>query len=129
MTPTADDPSDSSTDGARVKVSPHADCVVVTVSGSVDLSSAGRLANALQAAATAYRTPVLVIDMTDLAFIDSTGLGVLIHTHNRAKSLGESVVLVHAPPVVQRLLADTELQRFFTAYDTLDDALAAVRTS
>jgi len=129
MTPIADDRSGSGTDdGARVEVSPRPDCVVVTVSGDVDLTSAPKLASVLQTAATAHRRPVLVVDMTDLTFIDSTGLGVLINTHNRAKVLGESIVLVHPPPLVQRLLAGTQLQRLFSAYDTLDEALSAVRT-
>jgi len=73
------------------------------------------------------RTPWLLVDMTDLTFIDSAGLGVLIHTQNRAEARGRSVILVHPPPLVRRLLTGTQLQHRFTAYDTLDAALAALR--
>lgn len=115
------------TDGAWIHVSPRSDCVVVTIGGELDLNAAGELAKSLREVLTASRAPCLIIDMTYLSFIDSTGLGVLISTENRAQALGESMVLVHPPPLVRRLLVGTQLQRRFTSYDTLDDALAALR--
>ena len=92
-------------------------------------AAAAKLARALHTAASEYRTPCLVIDMTHLDFLDSTGLGVLIHVQNRAQALGESMVLVHPPPLVRKLLLGTQLSRLFTAYETLDDALAALRAN
>jgi len=109
-------------------VSPRPDCVVVSVGGEVDVVSAAKLAKALQAATSASRARCLIIDMTDLSFIDSSGLGVLIAAQNRARELGDTVVLVHPPPLVRRLLAGTQLQHRFTTHDTLDDALAALRS-
>ena len=118
--------SGSGSDGAWVQVSPRPDCVVVTVGGEVDVLSAGKLAKALQTVASEYRTPCLIIDMSQLDFIDSTGLGVLIHVQNRARALGESMLLVHPPPFVEQLLLGTRLSDLFIAYDTLYDALAAL---
>ena len=103
--------------------------MVITVGGDVDLHSAPKLAQALHAAASTYRKPYLILDMTHLSFIDSTGVGVLIHVQKRAQALGESLVLVHPPPLVRKLLLGTQLSRLFTAYDTLDDALAAISTT
>jgi len=90
--------------------------------------SAAKLAKALQSATAASRAGCLIVDMTDLSFIDSSGLGVLIAAQNRARELGDSVVLVQPPPLVRRLLAGTQLQHRFTVHETLDDALAALRT-
>ena len=109
-------------------MSPRSDCVVVTVRGDVDVRTTAQLSRTLEAAATSSRTPCLIIDMTDLSFIDSAGLGVLIHAQNRAQARGASVVLVHPPRLVRRLLTGTQLQHRFAAYDTLDDALAALKT-
>jgi len=129
MTRTEGNWGGSSSDGAWVEVSPRPDCVVLTVGGEVDVRSAATLARALQTAASAYCKPYLIIDMEHLNFLDSTGLGVLIRAQNRAQALGESLVLAHPPPLVWKLLLGTQLSRLFTAYDTLDDALAAIRTS
>jgi anti-anti-sigma factor len=118
----------SDNDRAWVQVSARPDCVVVTVRGEVDVLSTAKLAKALETASTASLAACLVVDMTDLSFIDSSGLGALIHAQNRAEARGTSVVLVHPPPLVRRLLAGTQLQHRFTTYDTLDAALAAMRT-
>ena len=128
MTPSVSDWGGTG-DGAWIQTSPRADCVVVTVGGELDILSAARLGKALESASAASRTGCLVIDMTHLSFIDSTGLGVLIAAQNRAHALGDSVVLVHPPASVQRLLLGTQLGHRFTAYDSLAGALAALRTS
>ena len=129
MTSTASGGGFGGSDGVSIQVSPRSDCVVVTVGGEVDLLTAAQLARALENASKASRAGCLVIDMTDLTFIDSSGLGVLIAAQNRARTLGDSVVLVHPPPLVRRLLDGTQLHHRFSTYDTLDAALAALRTS
>jgi anti-sigma B factor antagonist len=113
--------------GAWIQVSPRSDCVVVTVGGEVDLLFAGKLAMALQTATAASHAGCLILDMTHLDFIDSSGLGVLIAASNRAEALGDTFALVHPPPLVQRLLSGAQLTHRFPAYDTLDAALAALR--
>ena len=126
MTPTARSGRGRS-DGARIQMFEHSGYVVITIGGELDLLSTAKLAKALETAGTRARS--LIIDMTDLAFIDSSGLGILIAAQNRAHALGGSVVLAHPPPLVRRLLTGTQLQHRFPAYDTLDDALAAPRTT
>jgi anti-anti-sigma factor len=100
--------------GPRIWVSHRPECVVVTIGGEVDAYSSARLAHTLQAVTPAALA--LVIDMTHLEFIDSGGLAVLIGARNQARLL-------------QRLLTSTQTQREFPAYDTLDDAVAALKNS
>jgi anti-sigma B factor antagonist len=116
-----------SSDGARIWVTHRPECVVVTISGEVDDYSTARLAHTLQAV-----TPTalaLVLDLTDLEFMDSSGLGVLISARNQASHRGIPMVLAHPPRLVQRLLTSTQTQRSFPAYDTLDEAVAALKNS
>jgi anti-sigma B factor antagonist len=119
--------SGSPHDHARIQVSAYADCVLVSVAGEVDMHSAGRLARLLQALTPA--SLCLVLDLTHLTFIDSSGLGVLIAARNRAGERGTSLVLVDPPPLVRRLLSSTMLQHTFDVYDTVDDALRAVQST
>ncbi len=126
MTPTASSWGGTG-GGAWIQASLRSDCVVVTVGGELDILSAAKLGKTLEQATAGSGTRCLIIDMTHLSFIDSTGLGVLIAAQNRARVLGDSVVLVHPPKPVQRLLLATQLGQRFTAYDTLDGALAALR--
>jgi anti-anti-sigma factor len=61
---------------AGFRVDPMSGCVIVTVVGEVDVDSAVGLDTALQTAVTI--SPCLVLDMTRLEFMDSTGLGTLL---------------------------------------------------
>ena len=124
MTSTPAGDGDHRGDGAWIKVSVEPGCVVVRLGGEVDIRSSPKLGRMLEAVAPAALC--LVIDMTHLAFIDSSGLGVLIHARNRARAQRTTMVLAHPPPLVRRLFASTRLQDTFTAYDTLDEALAAL---
>jgi anti-anti-sigma factor len=126
MTPTSTHHGGSG-DGPRIWVSHRPECVVVTIGGEVDAYSSARLAHTLQAATPAALA--LVIDMTQLEFIDSGGLAVLIGARNQAQQRGIPMVLVNPPRLLQRLLASTQTERNFPAYDTLEDAIAALKSS
>ena len=66
--------------------------------------------------------PHVVVDLTEVTFIDSLGLGALIGIHKRARVLQGSLVIV--PGVAaRRLFTATALDRVFDIRETLDDAL------
>jgi anti-sigma B factor antagonist len=47
----------------------------------------------------------LVLDLEDVAFVDSSGLGLLIATHERATRDGVAMAITGAGPEIQRLFA------------------------
>lgn len=98
-------------------------CVVVTVGGEVDMHTAPGLRQAVHAAAN--RCPRLVIDLTQVTFLDSTGLGVLVGVYRRSQDEDAAVSVVVAPGPVPRLFAITGLHRLFGVYHQLEDAVAA----
>ncbi|GAA2684985.1 MULTISPECIES: STAS domain-containing protein [Nonomuraea] len=53
----------------------------------------------------------LIVDLSTLEMIDSTGLGVLVGTHRRALSADRRLVLRGVPPRIMRVLAVTRLNR------------------
>ena len=68
----------------------------------------------------------LVFDLSDVPFIDSSGLGALIGAIRRTRERGgRAVVCVPRQPVA-RLLEVVGLDRLVTVCDSLDDALAAL---
>jgi anti-sigma B factor antagonist len=97
--------------------------VVVAAHGEVDLDTAAGLDQAVR---TALRScPHLVVDLTQVSFIDSSGLGVLVGARRMATALGGEVSLVHPPALVQRILAGTGLRQSFPVYSSLDEAMRA----
>ena len=59
-------------------------------------------------------TETLVIDLSELAFVDSLGLGVLIHARERCAETGAALVLRHVPERTMQLLMSAGLDRLFT---------------
>ncbi|MEW2545999.1 STAS domain-containing protein [Streptomyces sp. NPDC047002] len=96
---------------------------VVSVEGDLDLNTAGELyarAGALLAA-----QPLMVMDLSGVAFCDSSGFNSLLRLRRRADEAGGQLVLAAPPPNVARLLALTGAEGVFAVYGTRSEALAA----
>lgn len=88
---------------------------VVSVVGDVDLASAAQLGEALGAALR--HSSHLVVDVTDMTFIDSSGLSVLVQAHRRAAEAGGTLTLRHPSLTLRRLLAITRLETVLLVED------------
>ena len=96
---------------------------VVSAPVEVDVSNAEELRQLLRACADEGHA-VLVVDMSETAFCDSTGLHQLVRAHKRATAAGGEVRLVITAPTVLRLFAIVGIDRFFPIFQSLDDAVA-----
>lgn len=56
---------------------------------------------------------LLVIDLRELSFIDSTGISVLLRAYLRAQEAGRRLVLLPGPPFVQKVFSVSGMDRFF----------------
>jgi len=97
---------------------------VVSAPVEVDVSNADGLRQLLLACADEGHA-VLVVDMSETAFCDSTGLHQLVHAHKRATAAGGEVRLVITAPTVLRLFEIVGIDRFFPIFKHLDDAVAS----
>lgn len=99
--------------------------VVVEMSGDLDLYSAPCLRDALL---NAHRCGWLrvIVDMTELKFMDSSGLGVLIGGWKQARAAGGCVVLVGVPENVLRILRITGMVKIFPVFEAVPEAVAYV---
>lgn len=96
---------------------------VLTVSGEIDMSNAGDFYQAL-AAALAGGEAILVVDLTDVAFMDSAGLHALLHARHDAASTGGANIAVVPSDAVDRLLRLSETDQMMTIYADCDEAIA-----
>ena len=85
-----------------------AEQAVVRIQGSIDLLTAPELASILTAVMARGHLTV-VIELSELQFMDATGLRVIADAAARAVSTGGVLVLESAPPFIQRILAITGL--------------------
>ena len=66
----------------------------------------------------------VLLDLADVPFINSTGLGELVRVNAQANIQEGRVVLVNPSPFVAGVLNTTQLDRFFETSPTTEDALA-----
>ena len=91
---------------------------VVTVTGEVDVETAPRLRKALISAGD-VPAPMVVVDLREVTFLDSTGLGVLVAGLKRARENGGDLRLVATSSHILRMLAITRLDSVFSVFPDL----------
>ena len=96
---------------------------IFVLHGSLDLATSPSLRAALLDA-TERDGAQIVVDVTQLEFLDSTGLGALIGANKRALENDGSLRLVVKEGQILRLLRITGLLEVLAVYRGLDDALA-----
>jgi anti-sigma B factor antagonist len=89
--------------------------------GDLDVATSPALRAALMDAASGEQQNIIV-DLSQLAFLDSTGLGALIGANKRAKEGGGEVRLVAQEGQILRLLRITGLLDVFRVYPSVDAA-------
>ncbi|MGW4379726.1 STAS domain-containing protein [Kitasatospora sp. NPDC004531] len=85
----------------------------VQVNGEIDLDTVPSLRRALAAAIDSHRE--VVLDLSEVTFMDCAGLGALVRARNQADRCGARLVLRGAGRRVVRLLELTGLHRCLTA--------------
>lgn len=97
--------------------------IIFRLRGSLDIATSPSVRAALLEEAGDGKQEIIV-DLTDLEFLDSTGLGALIGAQRRALEQGGHVRLVVSEGPIARLLNITGLVRVFSVYHSLDAALS-----
>jgi anti-anti-sigma factor len=102
---------------------------IVAVSGEIDIASAPRLITGLNDAVGTAETPVIV-DLTEVGFMDSTGLALLLNAHRRLARRGKGFAVVSADGPVRRVFTITDMVDVLRVRPTLAEAKAsALNTS
>ena len=104
-----------------VNVQRCGECAVVTLAGSCTMSESDRLTQCMVKLA-GEGARVIVVDMSKLDFIESTGLGAIIAGHLRVRRHQGEVRLVSPMPPIHHLLELTRLTQLFNVYKSVDEA-------
>jgi anti-sigma B factor antagonist len=95
--------------------------IIIEVRGEVDVHSASELRDRLIDVLDAGH-PSVVVDLSWLSFIDSTGLGALVAARNHAQSTGASLRLVCKTERLLKVFRITGLHEVFEIHPTLATA-------
>lgn len=99
---------------------------VVSVSGEVDVYSAPALKDSLTELLQSGVNSV-VVDLTEVAFLDSTGLGALVEARSATTEAGGSLPLVCTQERILKLFTITGLDGVFSIHGSVDEAVAGLQ--
>jgi anti-anti-sigma factor len=109
-----------------VAVEHSEDLTLVHLSGVAGLGDAEQLQLQLTRL-TNHETPLLILDLTELQFINSSALGAFIAVHKHCLARGGGVAIVNPREAVAQLLRVTQLDRLLPICDTASAAEQALR--
>ena len=101
----------------------NGDALRVAVHGELDIASSARLKRAADAAIVGLQP--LILDLSDCAFIDSRGLGLILQIHKELSDRGRpsvAMAIVIGESVTRRLFTLTAIDRTVPLFPTLEQA-------
>lgn len=98
---------------------------VLAVHGDLDLATAPKLRQQVVSEVASGRNR-LIIDLSDVDFLDSVGLGILVGALKRVRTRDGDLELVCPERRLRRVFTITDLDRVFTLHQTLAEAAGEV---
>lgn len=108
----------------RFSIEPHGASVVVSVHGELDVTSSQRFDDCLSDAAAL--SDQVILDMSEVDFMDTTALAVIVTHWRRQADEGGQFLLAGARYRYTKALWITGLADRLPMHDTVDEALAAL---
>jgi anti-sigma B factor antagonist len=99
-------------------------CALIRVAGEIDVYTAPNLREAILGL-IGNGVSHVIADLRAVDFLDSTGLGAIVGGHKRLRTNEGSLVLAASPDRIVRLFRITGLDRAFSLYSSVPEAIAA----
>jgi anti-sigma B factor antagonist len=114
----------SAQDNFRVDVRNEDRAVVFAIEGELDLASSPTLEQEIDRVSD-DDVDLLIVDLRELRFMDSTGLHALVKANKRAKESGRKFAVVQGGAQIQRLLSLTGVDELLTVAQSPEELLRA----
>ncbi len=122
--PTGRAAPDGPVSGGILGIDHRGDVTVITCAGDIDIDGEDTLRTALRHATDMGGH--VVVDLTHVHLIDSTGLGLLVRAHRDAAARGATLSLAAPSPFLRTVLRTLRLDGLFPTYDSRAEAVARV---
>jgi anti-sigma B factor antagonist len=113
-----------------VAIQPHAEAVwAILHPPTLDEAAIERMQAEVAAALAQKSNLPVILDMSNVSFVPSTGLGALVSLMRTIKKEGRRFMLVGLQPDVRTALAVTHLDKVLEIYPSFEDALNRLRSA
>lgn len=111
----------------KINTTAHDGIQIVSPKGEIDVFTAERLKSALHDAESSCGEHDLIVDLSDVTFLDSTGIGVLVGALRRRREQNATLHLVTDRESILKILSITNLDTVFAVHPDLQTALGAAK--
>ncbi len=97
--------------------------LVVSLSGELDHHTAKEVKNLIEEVIKNRNVRNLIFDFTNLTFMDSSGIGVVVGRYKLIRSMGGKLAIAGAQKNVNKLLYMSGINKIIETYDCVDSAV------
>lgn len=113
----------------RVHYEVHQNCLVVYVTDDLDHHAVLQLREYSDRLIEAGNIKHIIFDFTDVGFMDSSGIGLIMGRYKKVMFLGGRAAVANVGDVVNRIFTLSGLYQIIERYDTVADALQGMKSS
>lgn len=106
-----------------IKLKRYASACIIELSGELDLYNAGRLKEVV-AKLAARKITRWIIDLDRVTYIDSSGIGALLHTHAMTRRQEGQLRIANVGGTVKKVIELTKLFGFLPIVESIQEAIA-----
>ena len=112
----------------RVHYEVHQNCLVVYVTDDLDHHAVLQLREYSERLIEAGNIRHIIFDFTDVGFMDSSGIGLIMGRYKKVMFLGGRAAVTNVGDVVNRIFTLSGLYQIIERYDTVADALQGMKS-
>ncbi|HTR44109.1 MAG TPA: STAS domain-containing protein [Thermodesulfovibrionales bacterium] len=106
----------------EIKITDHEGVKIISLSGDIDMYTSPEVRKPLLRLID-QRVPVIMIDLTDVAYIDSSGIATFVEGLKGMMSYRGRLKFFGIPERVKEIFNFSKLDRVFDMYGSMEDAL------
>lgn len=111
--------------GLSLRMKRNQNILVVQLYGELDHHAAEKVRTSIEEELDRGECTHLVLNLADLEFMDSSGLGVILGRYKRVSQMGGKMILCSIKPSVYRLMEMSGLFKILPTYDDEERAIIA----
>jgi stage II sporulation protein AA (anti-sigma F factor antagonist) len=107
----------------QIKLSYKGNTLIAKISGEIDHHSADYIRQKIDGETIKSTIKNLIFDFTQLSFMDSSGIGIIMGRYKNISRLNGKTAVVTSSSQIDRMLRMCGVQKFMNIYSNLDDAV------
>jgi len=99
------------------------EALIMKIKGEIDHRYATQIRREADRKIVTYPDRAFIIDLSQVSFMDSSGIGVIIGRYKLARSFDLKVIIVSSDKTVGKILDMSGIKKIIEIYETLPDAM------